>query len=230
MGGHLPPSLYSASPRTVENMTRIKICGIGNRQDALWATELGADALGFIGVLSSPRYVPPVAYHEISAGLPLFIKRVVVVHRPEEAEGYSADYVQHYADAEDGSDLGCGSAERIRAFRMRDEASLEELAAYSDPVGAVLLDAYHPNTLGGSGETFNWDLAVRAKALTDRPVLLAGGLTPDNVQAALETVRPYGVDVSSGVEASPGVKDPLRLRAFIRAVRQWDLRQDAPGT
>ena len=79
--------------------------------------------------------------------------------------------------------------------------------------------------LGGSGETFDWSLAVRAKALTDRPVILAGGLTPENVQDALEAVRPFGVDVSSGVEASPGVKDYAKVSAFVRAVREWDLRQ-----
>ena len=206
-------------------MTRIKICGICREGDALLAAELGADALGFIGVPDSPRFVPPETYHELSAALPLFVKRVVVVHRPEDAEEYLAEYVQHYADTTDKSRFRRGSQWRIRAFRMQGEASLQELADYPDPVGAVLLDAYHPNTLGGSGETFNWDLAVRAKHLTDRPVLLAGGLTPDNVQAALETVRPYGVDVSSGVESRPGVKDPAKLRAFIRAVREWDLRQ-----
>ena len=209
----------------MENVTRIKICGICSEEDALLAAELGADALGFIGVPDSPRFVPPETYHELSAALPLFVKRVVVVHRPEDAEEYLAEYVQHYADTTDKTRLRRGSQWRIRAFRMRGEESLAELADYPDPVGAVLLDAYHPNTLGGSGETFNWDLAVRAKHLTDRPVLLAGGLTPDNVRAALETVRPYGVDVSSGVESRPGVKDPAKLRAFIRAVREWDLRR-----
>ena len=206
-------------------MTRIKICGVTNERDAQLACELGADALGFIGVRDSPRFVPPDAYHELSAMLPLFVKRVVVVRKPEDAEDYLAEYVQHYADTVDKTKIRRGSQWRIRAFRMQGEASLQELADYPDPVGAVLLDAYHPNTLGGSGETFPWGLAVRAKALTDRPVLLAGGLTPDNVQTALETVRPYGVDVSSGVESRPGVKDPVKLRAFIRAVREWDLRQ-----
>ena len=207
-------------------MTRIKICGISNQEDALRATEGGADALGFIGVPGSPRFVTPEVYGEISEALPPFVKRVIVVLKPEDAEDYPADYVQHYADTTDKGRFRRGSPWRIRAFRMRDAASLQELADYADPVGAVLLDAYHPNMLGGAGETFNWDLAVRAKALTDRPVLLAGGLTPDNVQAALEIVRPYGVDVASGVEARPGVKDAAKLRAFIRAVREWDLRQE----
>ncbi len=206
-------------------VTRIKICGISNGRDAEAAAEAGADALGFIAVPGTPRFVPPEVYHEISAALPLFVKRVVVVHRPEDAEEYLAEYVEHYADTTDKARFRRGAAWRIRAFRMRGEESLAEIAAYPDAVGAVLLDAYHRDKLGGSGETFDWSLAVRAKALTGRPVMLAGGLTPDNVQAALDAVRPYAVDVSSGVEASPGVKDHAKVRAFIRAVRAWDLRQ-----
>lgn len=206
-------------------MTRIKICGISNGLDARAAADAGADALGFIAVPGSPRYLPPEVYHEISAALPLFVKRVVVAHRPEDAEEYLAEYVQHYEDAADPSRFRRGAAWRIRAFRMRDESSLAEIAAYPDPVGAILLDTYHQQMLGGSGKTFDWSLAVRAKALTDRPLILSGGLTPGNVQAALEAVRPYAVDVASGVEASPGVKDHAKIKAFVRAVREWDLAQ-----
>ena len=206
-------------------MTRIKICGISNGLDAVAAAEAGADALGFIAEPGTPRFVPPEVYHAISAALPLFVKRVVVAHRPEDAEEYLAEYVEHYADTSDKSRFRRGAAWRIRAFRMRDESSLAEIAAYPDAVGAVMLDAYHKDKLGGSGETFDWSLAVLAKALTDRPVMLAGGLTPDNVTAALDAVRPYAVDVSSGVEASPGVKDHAKVKAFIRAVHAWDLGQ-----
>ena len=206
-------------------MTRIKICGIASGLDALAAADAGADALGFIAVPGSPRFLPPEVYHEISNALPLFVKRVVVAHRPEDAEEYLAEYVQHYEDTTDKSRFRRGAAWRIRAFRMRDESSLAEIAAYPDPVGAILLDTYHNQMLGGSGETFDWSLAVRAKALTDRPLILSGGLTPDNVQEALEVVRPYAVDVASGVEASPGVKDHAKIKAFVRAVREWDLSQ-----
>ena len=189
------------------------------------AAEAGADALGFIAVPGSPRFLPPEVYHEISAALPIFVKRVVVAHRPEEAEEYLAEYVQHYEDTTDKSRIRRGAAWRIRAFRMRDESSLLEIQNFSEPVGAILLDTYHKGMLGGSGETFDWSLAARAKAMTDRPILLAGGLTPENVQDALEAVRPYGVDVSSGVESAPGVKDHAKIKAFVRAVREWDLRQ-----
>ncbi len=209
----------------METVTRIKICGIASGLDALAAADAGADALGFIAVPGSPRYLPPEVYHEISAALPLFVKRVVVAHRPEDAEEYLAEYVQHYEDTTDKSRFRRGAQWRIRAFRMRGETSLAEIAAYPDPVGAILLDAYHKTKLGGSGETFDWSLAVRAKALTDLPIILSGGLTPENVKDALEAVHPYAVDVASGVEDSPGVKDHAKIRAFIRAVREWDLAQ-----
>ncbi len=208
-------------------MTRIKICGLMNRQDALAAADAGADALGFIAVPGSPRYVDPQTYFEVTTYLPLppFVQCVVVVQRPGDEEDYVPDYVQHYEDTPEASRATGLAGSRIRTFRMRGESTLDEIAAYTDPVGAILLDTYHETKLGGSGETFDWTLAVRAKALTDRPIILSGGLTPDNVQEALEAVRPYAVDVASGVEAFPGVKDHARLKAFIRAVREWDLAQ-----
>lgn len=105
----------------------------------------------------------------------------------------------------------------IKAFRVKDASALEGLGAF--PTDAWLLDSYVPGQVGGTGERFNWNLVSQAKAL-GRPVILAGGLTPDNVAAAVRQTRPYAVDVSSGVERSPGVKDPARVRAFIQAVRE----------
>ncbi len=206
-------------------MTRIKICGITRREDALAAADAGADALGFIAVPGSPRYLDTQQFFDLACWepLPIFLQTVVVVQKPGDEEEYCPDYVQHYEDTPEASRATGFAHTRIRAFRMRDESSLAEIAAYSDPVGAILLDTYHKDTLGGSGETFDWSLAVRAKALTDRPLILSGGLTPGNVQAALEAVRPYAVDVASGVEASPGVKDHAKVKAFVRAVREWDL-------
>lgn len=205
-------------------MTRIKICGITNREDARAAADMGADALGFIAVPGGPRFVLPDDYADISQALPLFVKRVVVVRRVEDADEYLAEYVQHYEETLDKTQIRRGAQWRIRAFRVRDEASLSEIAEYPHPVGAVLLDAYHESALGGAGATFNWNLARQAKALTDRPLILAGGLTPDNITDALDAVQPYGVDVASGVERAPGRKDHAKMRAFINAVRQWDLR------
>jgi len=208
-------------------MTRIKICGITRIDDALAAAKAGAEALGFIGVPSSPRYITPEQYHEISQSIPIFVNRVVVVQRPEDAEEYLTEYVQHYLDTTDKSRFRRGETWRIKAFRMEDESTVREIAAYSVPVGAILLDTYHKERLGGSGETFNWQLALQVKAITEKPIILAGGLTPSNVKDALESVHPYAVDVSSGVESSPGIKDHSKMEAFVRAVHEWDLEMAA---
>lgn len=210
-------------------MTSIKICGLTNAQDALRAAEMGADALGFIGVPGTPRYLTPEQFQHISKHLPLFIPRVIVVRQPTDAIEYGADWVQYYTDGSPEAMRREMATRRIRAFRMRDAASLCELRDYPYPLSAALLDAYHAEKLGGSGATFDWTLAAQARELTTCPVLLAGGLTPDNVCAALDAVRPDGVDVSSGVEAAPGVKDPAKLRAFIQMIRAWDEAHTSVG-
>ena len=110
----------------------------------------------------------------------------------------------------------------IKAFRVRGDETLGEIARDPDPKALILLDAYSPHALGGTGHTFNWTIATRAKDL-GRPLVLAGGLTAENVGAAIRQVRPYMVDVSSGVESEPGRKDAGKMRRFIRAVRETDL-------
>lgn len=203
-------------------MTRIKICGITNVADAQAAIAFGADALGFIAVPSSPRYITPETYAEIASALPPFVSRVVVVQKIENADQYSPDYIQYYEESSDKSRLE-RNIQLIRSFRMRDTSSLEEIESFSTPVAAYHLDTYHKDKLGGSGETFNWELAVEAVRRTNKPIMLAGGLTPENIQDALSTVRPYAVDLSSGIESSPGVKNIARMREFIRKIREWDL-------
>lgn len=210
-------------------MTRIKICGITNADDAHAAVEAGADALGFILFPNTPRYIGertdlPRMLRDLSP----FVSRVAVrldkcVY--DERLEKRFDAVQFYQNTLGGR-LPAGTR-LIQVLQVRDETSLSALAEDTDPdAGAILLDTFHGDKLGGSGETFDWKLAVEAKKLTDRPIILAGGLTPENVADALEIVRPYAVDVSSGVEASPGVKDHAKVRAFVRAVRAWDLRQE----
>ncbi|BDI29996.1 N-(5'-phosphoribosyl)anthranilate isomerase [Capsulimonas corticalis] len=206
-------------------MTRVKICGITNREDAEAAAAYGADALGFIAVPHSPRFVSPERFEEIAAQPPLFVKRVVVVMHPEDANNYPADYIQYYHETTDKGQSRRNTHWRIKCFRMKDASTLDEIQAFSDPVSALLLDTYHKDKLGGAGETFNWDLAVEAKRLSGKAIILAGGLTPENVADALEAVRPECVDVASGVESSPGVKDHAKVKAFIKAVRAWDARQ-----
>ena len=206
-------------------MTLVKICGITSRADAEAAAAYGADALGFIGVPSSPRYVDEAHFDEIAIPAPLFVKRVVVVRRADDALPYPADYIQYYDESTDRTRQTRSHAWQIKCIRMKDETSIDEIRRFPNPVAAFLLDTYHKDKLGGSGATFNWELAAEAKRIAGRPIILAGGLTPDNIADALNAVRPDGVDVSSGVESSPGVKDLARVKAFIRAVRAWDLRR-----
>ena len=200
-------------------MTRIKICGLTNADDALAVARFGADALGFIAVPDTPRFVSPETLAAISRALPPFALRVVVVRELIDAVGYGADAIQFY----DGDGTGSHGLRRVRAFRIRDEESLNAVVEYRHVPNAVLLDAFHEGALGGAGRTFDWRLAVRAKAmLGDIPLILAGGLTPENVGDAIRAVRPYAVDVSSGVEAEPGRKDHDKIRRFVAAVRDVD--------
>ena len=205
------------------NLTKIKICGITNERDALAAVEYGADMLGFIGVPESPRFVTPAQFVKIAQVLPPFFPTVIVVNRPEAGFKYPSLLIQHYSEPDRSApSSGPTGQDRIRAFRIKDERSLDDLRAYAPPVHAVLLDAYSSSVLGGSGHSFPWKLALQAKSITDRPIILAGGLTPYNVADAVAGVRPFAVDVASGVEASPGVKDHDKVRAFINAVREFD--------
>lgn len=195
---------------------RIKICGITGVEDALLAAELGADALGVIAVPGTPRFVRPELVAAIRRALPPFLPVVVVAKTAEQALGYPGDAFQLY-EGPLVPDARC-----VRVVRVRDQASLAAVAAAAaEPVAAVHLDAYHEKALGGAGITFDWSLAVAAKAhLQGKPLILAGGLIPENVAEAVRLVRPYALDVSSGVEASPGKKDPAKLRDFIAAARQ----------
>jgi phosphoribosylanthranilate isomerase len=204
-------------------MVRIKICGITNLADALLAAELGADALGFIFYSKSPRKVTPDAAQEIIKRLPPLVLSVGVFVDEEAAVvqelagRLGLDWVQlHGAETPNY----CRSLGRrvIKAFRVRDENSLLELEPYRGAAQAFLLDTYKPGQMGGTGETFNWDLARRAR--TYGPIILAGGLTPENVARAMELAQPQAVDVASGVEAAPGKKDPEKLRNFFAALRR----------
>ncbi len=212
-------------------MTKIKICGITNLDDALLAADLGADALGFIFYAKSPRSISPEAAREIIAQLPPFVLSVgVFVDEPLEtvrtiAATARLDWVQlHGSEPPDY----CRAAGRnvMKAIRVANESSLAAMAAYQGAVRAFLLDTHKAGQKGGTGEVFDWSLALKAKQYG--PVVLAGGLTPDNVAVAVYTVAPAAVDVASGVEAAPGVKDPAKLRAFI-ARAQEAAHWPAPG-
>ncbi len=201
---------------------RVKICGITRIEDALVAVEAGADALGFIFHPPSPRHLDPRAAGEIICQLPPLVSKVgVFVNAPEETIWETVrlagtDTLQLHGEESPEFCRRFRPLTVYRAFRIRDASSLERLPAY-DTTG-WLLDSEVHGQAGGSGERFDWDLAIQATRL-GKPIVLAGGLTPDNVAAAIRQVRPYGVDVSSGVESRPGRKDPARLRAFLEAVR-----------
>lgn len=202
-------------------MVKIKICGITNVDDALHAVTCGADALGLVFYAKSPRYVMPEQARTIIAALPPFVTTVglFVNEAPQRireiADFCGLDVIQLHGD--EGTE-SCDFAPRrtIKALRVKDAASLAGHAAFQ--VSALLLDAWVAGAYGGTGEVFNWSLA--AEVARQRPVILAGGLVPENVAAAVQAVRPYAVDVSSGVEATPGRKDPAKVAAFIRNAKK----------
>jgi len=202
-------------------MMRVKICGITNLEDALLAAELGAQALGFIFYPKSPRSIKPEAARQIIAHLPPLVLSVgVFVNEAaalvlEVAEMVRLDWVQLHGEEPPEY---CRFLYRnvMKAIRVQDQSSLEQMQQYQGSVRAFLLDTHKSDQKGGTGESFDWTLARQAREYG--PVVLAGGLRPENVAAAIREASPLAVDVASGVEASPGKKDPARLRAFFQAV------------
>jgi phosphoribosylanthranilate isomerase len=200
-------------------MVRVKICGITNLEDAEAAIAFGADALGFVFFEGSPRHVSPEATRKIVEALPPYVAKVGVFvdERPDEVHAVMGqarlDVVQFHGD--EPPEACSAECTMVKAIRVRQLRDLEPLKHYR--VSAFLLDTYDPGTPGGTGRTFNWDIAVEAKRFGR--VILAGGLTPDNVARAVEHVMPYAVDVSSGVEAAKGKKDLRKLELFIRRAK-----------
>ena len=202
--------------------TWIKICGITRLADAQAAVEAGADAVGFV-LTESPRRIAPEDARRIGRVLPTHVLRVGVfvdelpteVMRAVTAADVDRVQVHGLPDPLLGELYG---ARLLRAFRVRDEGVLD--AVRDSTADTFLLDAWSPDAPGGTGRTFDWDLAVRARA--HGRLILAGGLNPGNVAEAVRRVRPWGVDVSTGVEEAPGRKDPGRIRAFVAAVRDAD--------
>lgn len=209
---------------------KVKICGITNVSDALAAAEAGADALGFMFYDKSPRHISIPQAAEIIRQLSPFVMKVgVFVDASEDlvmrAIGDCGLNLLQFHGNEMPEYCAQFGLMTMKAFRIRDTESLGSLAGY--PTDAWLLDAFVADKLGGTGERFNWDLAIQAKK-AGRPIFLAGGLTPSNVAEAVAKVQPYGVDVSSGVEAEPGRKDHDKVRAFIKAAKNVELAH-GPG-
>ena len=201
-------------------MTLVKICGITNLEDALDAVEFGADALGFNFYKKSPRAITPEKVKQILDEIPPTIWRVgVFVNESEDlvrdlSQTLGLDYLQFHGDE---TPYYCEqfALPYWKAFRLKDEKTLELMKKYH--CDYYLTDAAVEGVYGGTGMTGNWDLAREAKKVGK--IFLAGGLTPENVKNAIETVHPDGVDVASGVEKSPGKKDRAKLEKFIERVK-----------
>lgn len=205
-------------------MVKVKICGITNLEDALMAAEAGADAIGFVFFSKSPRHIFPEQAASIIKRLPPFVQTVGLFVNEElatvnaTADLCGLDLVQLHGEE---TPKFCQTVNRrvIKAFRVKNMTSLDEIRNYQ--VAASLLDAWSPSAHGGTGKSFNWEIAATA-AISQR-IILAGGLTPDNVAGAVQIVKPYAVDVSSGVESAAGKKDAEMVRRFIRRSKESQL-------
>ena len=205
-------------------MTRIKICGITHLKDALTAVDAGADALGFIFVPDTPRFVNSDQVAAIVAELPPFVTTVGIFANKDAAkiktiaDQCRLDAVQLHADV---TPEFCRNLDKkvIKVVRVKDKSSLSILSNYD--VNAFLLDTYVEGKMGGTGKVFDWNLALQARNYGR--IIVAGGLNPDNVAQAVRHVKPYGVDVGSGVESVPGHKDPDKIRKFIDAVKSVEV-------
>lgn len=201
-------------------MTRVKVCGITNLEDALCAVRLGVTALGFVFYEKSPRFVKPEEAGEIIRRIPPFVTKMGVFVNAEadylrEAKGAAGfDLYQFHGD-ETPEFCAAFGEDYIKAIRVKDADSLDAVELYD--TDAFLFDAYSPDAYGGTGENFAWDVLSRRK-LEGKFVILSGGLNSDNVRDAIRAVGPYAVDVSSGVESSPGIKDHKKLERFMEAL------------
>lgn len=209
--------------------TKVKICGITSVEDAAAAVDAGADALGFIFYRKSPRYIEPAMAKRIIMSLPPLVAAVGVFVDEEQQTvrnlmddcGLSLAQLHGQESAAYCQELG---RPVLKALRVKDRSSFLALAEFQGRAGVrgFVLDAFSDQAYGGTGQVIDWQLA--AEAARAAHILLAGGLTPDNVAQAIQSVQPYGVDVSSGVEREPGKKDHEKVRAFILAVRVVSLR------
>ena len=210
---------------------KVKICGTTSYEDAALALDHGADAIGFIFYDKSPRYIAPSVAQDISRRLPPYTVKVGVF-----VNEFNVEVLRNTAvmggltviqlHGSEGPEY-CQALRDwpvVKAFRVGDEFTASHCRDF--PVSAVLLDAYDPETYGGTGRLFDWGKAIEAKQYGR--VILAGGLRPDNVGSAIKTVKPYAVDVCSGVESKPGQKDRALMRLFFEAVEK--ARQETAQT
>jgi len=200
--------------------TRVKVCGITRVEDAKAAVDAGADAIGLVFYEPSPRYVRIQQAREIAASVPAFVS-VVALFVNADAEyvqdvlnSVRIDLLQFHGDEENGF---CSQFQRpfIKAQRVRETSDVVASCVRFPDALAILLDSYKPGVPGGTGESFDWSLIPKSQT---KPLILAGGLTPENVAPAIKQVQPFAVDVSGGVEQSKGIKDPAKIDAFLSEV------------
>ncbi len=204
--------------------TRIKFCGMTRTEDAVRAARLGVDAIGLVFTRRSPRFVELEQAQAIVAALPPLVG-VVALFMDDDPDwvreierAVRPHFLQFHGKEEDAFCSGFGTP-HLKAIAMGSEADVHaRMAAHAHACG-FLLDGHAAGAQGGRGQGFDWS---RIPARTTRPLILAGGITPDNVEAAIDRVRPWAVDVSSGIETAPGVKDAAKMAAFVTAVRQAD--------
>ncbi len=200
--------------------TRIKFCGITRIEDAQHAALIGVDAIGLVFYDKSPRSVSVDQAKLIVDSLPAFVTRVglFVNADPTDVKKFarevSLDLLQFHGDE---TAMECEQFDRpyIKAIRMSEECDLAELSMEYQNANGLLLDAYDKTMFGGTGKTFDWSMIPEQRTL---PMILAGGLNPDNVGLAISEVRPYAVDVSGGIEVDKGIKDIEKMNAFMRGV------------
>lgn len=200
---------------------KVKICGITNIEDARISVDYGADAIGFVFYPQSSRYISPDEAEQISTKMPPFVSIVgVFVDAPfefikEVKEKVKLDVIQLHGN-ESPDFCKMFDCKVIKAFRVQNAETLDICKNY--PNVSWLLDAFNPDLVGGTGKVFDWQIALKAQLLNPR-IILSGGLTAENVADAIQKVKPMAVDVSSGVEKSPGKKDHQKVKAFIKATK-----------
>lgn len=212
--------MHAMNPVPDQHRTRIKICGITRPDDAIAAAAAGADAIGLVFFPPSPRAVTIEQAREIAAALPPFVTRVALfvdADHDSVAEALASvpiDLLQFHGD-EPAADCESYGLPYIKAARVQPGFELERFSSRYTGACGILVDTYQAGVQGGTGEVFDWSLIPVRRS---KPLILAGGLTPDNVAAAVRRIRPFGVDVSGGVESAKGIKDADRIAAFIREV------------
>jgi phosphoribosylanthranilate isomerase len=204
-------------------MVRVKICGITNHEDASVAVEVGADAIGFI-FAPSPRQITPEKAYDIICAIPPFVQTVGVFVNEDPAtirqiiRFCGLDLVQLHGNE---SPAICHELmpHTMKVFRLKNESGLQSIKPYYGKVRALLFDTYSETRMGGTGETFDWGLAIKAKEF-EIPTILSGGLNPDNISEAISLVKPYAVDVNSGIEDTPGKKNVFLMKKLMETIRK----------